>query len=373
MHVLISALHRPSKPTGVCRHAANLAQCLADTNKVTKVTLLIGIWQQDYFATVFNLDSEKIKVISVDIKNNSLTRNIWFLFGLPKLANQLTPDIVHLSFPIPFVRSQFTCPVIATIHDLYPYECPENFGYLQSAFNRYFLKQCIEQSDGLSCVSQTTLEKLKFFFPKISANMAVIYNYVDFEGIKPKIPDLLKNKENLSFLLSVAQHRKNKNIDVIIQAYYLLIKEEKINDSTKLILVGSSGPETKNLYNKVQSLGLQDRVYFMSSLEDCELIWLYQNCTLFIMPSSNEGFCLPLAEALSLSCKVVCSNIPIFLEIAGSDCSYFDLKGNLVNNFKEAIIQALHQPSSVQHSETFRFSKSAISNQYLNFYDKAIH
>jgi glycosyltransferase involved in cell wall biosynthesis len=373
MHVLISALHRPTKPTGVCRHAVNLAQCLAETDTVTKVTLLVGAWQQQYFETAFNLDADKINLMSIDIKNSSLTRNFWFLLGLPKLANELHADIVHLSFPMPFVRSQFTCPVVATIHDLYPYECPENFGYVQSAFNRYFLKQCIEQSDGLSCVSQTTLEKLKFFFPKINAYIKVIYNYVDFEGIKPKTPDLLKSKDNLSFLLSVAQHRKNKNLDVIIQAYYFLIKEEKINDSMKLILVGSPGPETKNLHNKVQSLELQDRVYFLSSLDDCELIWLYQNCTLFIMPSSNEGFCLPLAEALSLSCRVVCSNIPIFLEIAGSDCSYFDLKGNLVNNFTAAIIQALQQHPSVQNSETFRFSKSAIANQYLDFYDKSIN
>ena len=51
MHILIAALHRPSKPTGVCRHAANLAQCLADTKEVTKVTLIVGAWQRHYFET----------------------------------------------------------------------------------------------------------------------------------------------------------------------------------------------------------------------------------------------------------------------------------------------------------------------------------
>ena len=45
MHILIAALHRPTKPTGVCRHAVNLAQCLADTDEVDKVTLVIGAWQ----------------------------------------------------------------------------------------------------------------------------------------------------------------------------------------------------------------------------------------------------------------------------------------------------------------------------------------
>ena len=36
MHVLIAALHRPVKPTGVCRHAANLARCLAAKPDVSK-------------------------------------------------------------------------------------------------------------------------------------------------------------------------------------------------------------------------------------------------------------------------------------------------------------------------------------------------
>ena len=54
MHILIAALHRPTKPTGVCRHAANLAQCLADTPEVSKVTLIVGTWQKDYFEQFFN-------------------------------------------------------------------------------------------------------------------------------------------------------------------------------------------------------------------------------------------------------------------------------------------------------------------------------
>jgi hypothetical protein len=99
MHILIAALHRPSKPTGVCRHAANLAQCLALRDTVIKVTLVIGKWQKDYFEKSFTLSSPKIEVIIIDIKNNSVSRNLWFLFGLPKLAGKLKCNLVHLSFP----------------------------------------------------------------------------------------------------------------------------------------------------------------------------------------------------------------------------------------------------------------------------------
>ena len=89
MHVLIAALHRPIQPTGVCRRAVNLARCLAGNKEVTSISLVIGAWQKDYFKTSFSLISEKIQIISVNIKNSSIARNIWFLRGLPELANNL--------------------------------------------------------------------------------------------------------------------------------------------------------------------------------------------------------------------------------------------------------------------------------------------
>jgi glycosyltransferase involved in cell wall biosynthesis len=372
MHILIAALHRPSKPTGVCRYAANLARCLADTEKVSRVTLVVGQWQKHYFEGAFSLESPKIQIESIDIKNSSLSRNLWFLFELPKLAKKLAPDLVHLSFPIPFLRSRFFCPVVATIHDLYPYECPENFGYKQVLFNRLFLQQCLNQSDGLTCVSQTTLESLNRFFPKISSKKttAVIYNYVDFSEITPQPPIELKDSLSTPFLLSVGQHRKNKNLDLLIQAFASLLKKNKLEASTKLVIVGSSGPETDNLNNLVAQLSLQEQVLMVSAIGDRELCWLYQNCQSFIIPSSTEGFCIPLVEALYLSCRVVCSAIPIFQEVGSKDCIYFDLQNNSVENLSRAICEVLTRSLPDKSLKDELFSKAGAADEYLKLYLK---
>lgn len=369
MHILIAALHRPSKPTGVCRHAANLAQCLADTQEVTQVTLIVGAWQRHYFETFFS--SEKINLISIDIKNSSLARNAWCLFGLPKLVNRLSPDIVHMSFPFPFLRPLFSSPVVSTIHDLYPYESPEVFGYPNVIFNRLFLKQCIQNSDGLACVSKSTFSSLKSNFPTHSRKpVNVIYNYVDFSHIVPKPPEI-DIGDNGSFLLCVAQHRKNKNIDLLIQAFSWLKNHKYLKDSNKLIIVGNTGPETSSYYEQIRTLSLQDQVLLLHSIKDSELCWLYQNCEIFVAPSSQEGFCLPLVEALHFSCKVVCSDIPIFREIGSSSCSYFDLQGDSVKNLLQAMSHSLEQPLNKTKSD-FRFSKSDVANQYLKFYSTII-
>ncbi|MBW4554052.1 MAG: glycosyltransferase family 4 protein [Aphanocapsa sp. GSE-SYN-MK-11-07L] len=371
MHILIPALHRPSKPTGVCRHAVNLAQCLAETDEVTKVTLIIGNWQQKYFEETFQLFSPKINIITISIKNSSLSRNCWFLFGLPQLADRLNPDVIHLSFPFPFVRQWFEAPVVATIHDLYPYHCPENFGYPQVWFNRWFLKQCINQSDGLSCVSQTTLNSLKHYFPNTNfrKQVSVIYNYVDFSHASPRIPDKIASEEHFEFILCVGQHRKNKNLDLLIHVYHSLQKSGILRPSVKLLIVGSSGPETENLLYQIQTLTLQEKVLLLSSINDDELCWLYKNCDLFVIPSSTEGFCLPLVEALSLSPRVVCSNISVFQEVGSSNCTYFKLGNDSISNLIEAMTLSLSQPAISHHLTELRFSKSSIANQLLNFYE----
>jgi glycosyltransferase involved in cell wall biosynthesis len=371
MHVLIVALHRPTKPTGVCRHAANLARCLVELPEVTQVTLLTGLWQRQYFETAFNLTSSKIKIIGVDIQNRSSTRNAWFLLGLPKVANQLCPNIVHLAFPLPFLRSRFNCPVVSTIHDLYPYEFPQNFGRIQSFFNRLFLRQCVTQSDGLSCVSQVTLDRLNLYFPDINKKniRTVVYNYVDFSETIPKIPDLFRDNSNVPFLLCVAQHRKNKNLDLLLDAYALLLEEKQLNPATLLVLVGGSGPETKTLNQKIQALELQQKVLLIASISDGELYWLYDRCELYVAPSSTEGFCLPLVEALYSSCQVVCSDIPIFREVAGPNCHYFELNQNSLQNLSMSIATAISNASrEEEHQAIKKFSKPAIAQQYMSFY-----
>ncbi|MEL6438133.1 MAG: glycosyltransferase family 1 protein [Cyanobacteria bacterium J06621_8] len=373
MHIFIAALHRPVKPTGVCRHAANLARCLVEQPEVTRITLVIGSWQQYYFETAFDLKSEKIKLLPVNIKNSSLVRNFWFLRGLPEMANELNPDVVHLSFPIPFFRAKFNAPVVTTVHDLYPYECPENFGFPQVWFNQLFLRQSIKNSDGLPCVSQVTADKLKLYFPRLKSHqrVEVVYNYVDFSELEINPPEGFT--ADSQFLLCVAQHRQNKNLDLLIEAYAKLLLTEASHhhyDQLNLIIVGATGPETDKIKSLIAEHNLETKVNLLSAIDDQELGWLYQNCQTFVIPSSTEGFCLPLAEALHFQSSVVCSDIPIFREIGDAQCQYFSLQGDTVDNLTEALTKVLtnKDPKEINQAGMSRFDKYHIAHQYLNLY-----
>ena len=375
MHVLITALHRPSKPTGVCRHASGLARCLASLDDITQITLVIGEWQREYFESVFPLSSHKIKLIDINIRNSSFSRNLWFVFGLPKLAKKLKPDLLHLSFPLPFIRAKFPCPVVTSIHDLYAYEFPENFGYFKANFNRLFFQRCLKESDSLTCVSRHTAERLLHHFPELEnkKRINVTYNFVDFDDIDPQKPDCWSQQCASPFILTVAQHRKNKNLDLLLLAYSQLVEEGTVSQTISLILVGSSGPETPTLLHLIRELKLQNQVHLLSSISDGELRWLYQNSTLFVTPSATEGFCVPLAEALYFSCPCVSSDIPVLREIGENHCNYFKLEGNSVSNLKSAIAKSLlESPTRILPTSEFKFSKSNAGRSYLEFYRETL-
>jgi glycosyltransferase involved in cell wall biosynthesis len=371
MHVLVPVLHRPVQPTGVCRHAANLAACLAALPEVGRITLLMGRWQRAYFETAFGLRSEKIRIVEVDIPNTTRDRNLWFLFGLPRLARQLQANVVHLSFPIPILRRLFSCPVLVTVHDLYAFEVPENFGRFRAVFNRLLFRLCVNQVDGLICISQQTQAQFKRFFPRRAAvaTSAIIYNYVDFDAIVPSAPPGLNAPSPLRFVLSVAQHRQNKNIDLLIEAYARL---RRFDESALLVIVGTEGPQTEALRALVDARQLSEHVRWLASITDAQLCWLYQHATVFVIASSAEGFCAPLVEALYNGCRVVCSDIPILREIGQSHCAYFELSGGADDNLSRVIESTLleSKPSPLRDP---RFAMSTAARSYLAFYRRLLH
>jgi len=374
MRVLISALSRFRRPSGICRHAANLAAALAKAPEISSIFLVVGDWQLEYFRDLIGGDP-RIDLMVVSSASHSLSRNLWYLFGLPEVARKCAADILHCSFPIPVLRRKFAARIVTTIHDLYPYDCPENFGFPAVWFNRAFLRQALNSSDGLVCVSHNTLSRLTLRFPSIRNRKAisVIPNYV-----APKFKQLSSPVElcPTSFVLCVAQHRKNKNIGMLIEAFSELVRTRPQFAALALVVVGSTGPETGHLGEIAKSLLPPGRVKLVSGLSDAEIAWLYKNCELLVIPSAHEGFCLPLIEGINSKARVVCSDIPILREIGSDDCIYFDLNSG-ASGLMVAMLGAL--TSEKPQHETVKSKSDQLSvaklqvEHYRKVYGSANH
>ncbi len=174
MNLLITALSSATGPSGICRHAYNLMRCAAGRKEVLQITLVLGKWRKSYFKNSFHLEAAKPEIVSVDISNDSLARNLWYLRDLPKPANVVAADMVHLSFSALIRRSILRCPVVVSLHDLHPYHEPTNFGFPQILFNRVFLQQCLNKVDSVACVSEPTLSRLKERFPRVAHRKSVV-------------------------------------------------------------------------------------------------------------------------------------------------------------------------------------------------------
>lgn len=366
MHILISALSRFTQPTGICRHAVNLARCLSDLPQITKVTLLVGQWQERYFHTAFDFTSSKVEIEPVAIANNQLARNYWFAFGLPRIAREYKPALVHLGFPVPIFRSLFPCPVVATIHDLYPYDLPENFDPFNRFCKRMFIEQCVKECDALACVSERTRLSLDQHFPKLTLRVPIrlVHNYADFSSLDGVLPIA---DDPRPFLLTVAQHQPNKRLGLLLRAFAQLRDEGLIYKKFQLLVVGSEGAESEALRDLSRLLQLDQFVRWVPQLCDRELAWLYQSCEAFIACSLIEGFCLPVLEALSFNCRVVASDIPVFHEIAGDAPVYFDISHDPVESLTAAILRVLDTPRS-ETPPVLRFSRNRTTAECLGLY-----
>ena len=66
------------------------------------------------------------------------------------------------------------------------------------------------------------------------------------------------------------------------------------------------------------------RILWLGYLSDAQLHFLYKTALAYICPSLDEGFGLPVLEAMSLGVPVACSRTGALPEVAGEAALYFD-------------------------------------------------
>ena len=290
---------------------------------------------------------------------------MWYLRELPKLADEVAADVVHLLFPVPIRRSMMPCPVVVSLHDLYPYDEPNNFGFPKVFFNRVFLQQCLKEVNCVACVSETTLSRLKMRIPRFAHRKSVVvHNCVTIDSNNPVSPAGKRYK----FALVVAQHRANKNIPLALKVFEELLQRKEIDQHTSLLLVGNRGPETTAVWSLIEQRSLEASVKLIDGVTDGELRWLYENCEFLMVPSSMEGLGLPIVEGLFCCSRIVCSDISAFREIGGDACHYFDLHAESVSSaMVEAICNALAEPARPA-KRLERFLLENIAREYAALY-----
>jgi glycosyltransferase involved in cell wall biosynthesis len=367
VQVAIALTSSAGQLSGVQRHAINLARCLLTRAEIKAVHLIAAPWQQDFVHDAAPRNDARLHLHTARVRNSSLSRNMWYYMELPRVAAQLNADVVHLGYPMPLNKGAYHCPTVVTLHDLYPYDVPENFGFPKVLLNRFVLRQCLQSVDAVACVSVGTRARLEGVEPRLALEKAVvIYNCVEAQA-RVSASSPLPRWNGEPFLLCVAQHRRNKNILFLLRFFEQLLRAGRVPDGTRLVIVGISGPETNTILRFLAEAKIADRVALLNGLSDEQLQWCYRNAELLLAPSLVEGFGLPVAEALLAGCRVICSDIPAFRELGGDRCLYIPLNASAERGFADAVCAAIRERPSTPVALP-QLSAPFLAEQYLQLY-----
>jgi glycosyltransferase involved in cell wall biosynthesis len=362
MKILIACVPSSVTPDGITRHAINLAASLLHRPEIEEVHLAVGSWQLAFVRSLLDDLAPHCHLVAADCAASSNARNLWYLNALPRLATRLHIDLVHLAYPAPVRKSRFQCPIVTTLHDLYPIDIPHNFGYPRVLLNRFVLSRCLATVDAIACVSNSTLARLKTYAPQYAKKSLHIPNCVRTKEVLCPASD--PRLTNRPFLLAVAQHRRNKNLQLTLEAFRLISRQ---HPDLLLVVVGNDGPETSSLQKFLADKLLRARVLLLHGISDQHLQWCYNHCKLLLATSSVEGFGLPIAEAMLTGCPVVCSDIPAFKELGESYCHFVPPNTTAALAFADAIqrVMTLPRPSP---QPLLHLSAPFVADQYLRLY-----
>lgn len=121
------------------------------------------------------------------------------------------------------------------------------------------------------------------------------------------------------FVLCVAQVRPHKNIAGLIEAL-----AEVPGEDTELVVVGAHTGHEAQLRALAEQRGVAPRVHLPGWVSDADLEGLYGAAACFALPSFEEGFGLPLLEAMRRGTPVACSDASSLPEVAGGAAVLFD-------------------------------------------------
>jgi len=238
------------------------------------------------------------------------TRRFWMGRGEGQIWHS-----TYYTYPVVWSGHQ-----VVTIHDMVHELFPDIYNTQLDDIARQQKKRCVENSDAIICISESTRRDLDSFYNTQNKEINIIppaYNPI-FRRLANNL-EIDGDLQKVQFLLFVGNRTHHKNFIDLIEAYRLWYGRHDVS----LVVVGP--PWTSEEKIKLEEFGVKDRIHLFSNITDETLCKLYNQALAFVYPSKYEGFGIPLLEAMACGCPIIASRIPSTIEVAGKYPVYFDL------------------------------------------------
>ena len=198
------------------------------------------------------------------------------------------------------------------MHDLAHIDFYNSF--INKFYYKFFIKFIYRNSNRIFTISEFSKFKIMNLLGFKSSQIHVVCCGINENFFsKKKIKPILK----FSYILCVSNRKKHKNEDLLLNGFLEIAKLHNY----KLILLGNS---TFYQDEFILNNNLNDKIIFLNSISDNELVSLYRHAKALICPSLYEGFSLPVAEAMASRIPIFISDIPVHHEISGENAIFFD-------------------------------------------------
>src|SRR6266436_4701088 len=315
-------------------------------NYVSELLQAMGALQDDIEIILYedpknpleHVRGDRIRKVPVHAKRYSVQEQ--FELAWRCRADRL--DVFHSPF---YVAPWFApCPVVVTIHDLIPflfkiYSLPKQ-KMIKLGYRMAVLKAARVIAD-----SENTASDLRGILgvPREKTRVVHLATSRDHFHARQETSELeylfARYGIRQPYVLTLsAKNWGTKNLSVVLQA--LSICRQQIGSKFQTVIVGP--PDGFHEASRRNAAEVED-VVLTGFVPTADLPKLYRGAHVFLMGSKYEGFGLPLLEAMSCGCAVVCSNGGSLAEVAGAGAVLVDPDNAAIMG--QAVARLLCDPS----------------------------
>jgi glycosyltransferase involved in cell wall biosynthesis len=218
--------------------------------------------------------------------------------------------------------------LVVTIHDLIHLTEPTFKRMLAARFYaRPMFNLVVRRADRIVADSEFTKQQIVEHLAVSSSKVSVVHLGVnnhfcalDRKQAVQRVFSLLGLKR--PYILFVGNLKPNKNVETLVYAFSQMCGYRDFDH--QLVILGDDRRWKAGLVSECEKLRIDKRVLFVSHVPYEDLPWVYGAAELLVMPSSIEGFGLPVLEAMACGTPVVCSRATSLPEVAGDAAEYFE-------------------------------------------------